>query len=181
MTTDSQHRLDAQLLLTSLPRDQIARLLKKPLQYVEECGVGTLLKDLQDYLTNSDAAQKEREKPYTGVSHPACRREHFVQVCDDDNKALQDLMGSEDVMEMVTCGRYPTFYQDPSYPELLVIWDHGEGPHCPYTFDDARLENRGWLNLNVYPKDLWDFVAMVAEQEGLTHEYAIFWLRGAEQ
>lgn len=115
------------------------------------------------------------------MSLPKYKAVPFTMVYDEDSSRLQDLMHGGDVRTCITSNQYPTVFNDPDYPDLVVVWDGGEGPHCPYAYSDECLEAEGWVNLGVYPKPVWDLVVEVAKARGLENSYAVFWLKGEDQ
>lgn len=149
-----------------------------------------------DSVAHQDFIQQVYPNPYTRVffgahrsqpledvaaSIPRGRSESFIVIEDSDHQALQDLMHSDDVKIAITSNRFPTVFNDPDYPDLLVVWDAGEGPHNPYAYESDHYDNEGWLNLRVYPKALWDIVSDFATHRGFTNSYAVFWVRGDER
>jgi hypothetical protein len=115
------------------------------------------------------------------MSLPKFEAVPFTMIYDENNTRLQELMHGDDVRTCITSNRYPTVFNDPDYPDLVVVWDSGEGPHNPYCFTDEHLESEGWMNLGVYPKPVWDLVVEVAKSRGLEDTYAVFWLKGEDR
>lgn len=71
----------------------------------------------------------------------------------------------------------PTIYNDASYPDLMVVWDHGAGPHSPYGYANEAA----WRDNHCVPPEIWDHVANIIETLSLTDEYVLVWLRGSER
>jgi hypothetical protein len=90
------------------------------------------------------------------------------------SRRLQDLMRSDDVVELVTLPWAPSVHRDPTYTDLVVVWDHGEGPHNPVCDDDE------WRRHHCLPAEVWDYVTEIVEAHGRQDEYLWIWLRSEE-
>lgn len=99
---------------------------------------------------------------------------------DDDfsreGRRLQDLMRSDDVVEFVTLPWAPSIHRDPTYTDIVVVWDHGESPHNPMAFDDPQ----NWRKHRCVPPEVWDYVAGVVAVHDRTDTYCWVWLRSEE-
>lgn len=93
-----------------------------------------------------------------------------------EGKTHHDIMHSDDVKEFLRMPWAPSVLHDPTYPDVLIIWDHGEGPHCPKW--EANAEE--WREGQVVPQALWDLAAEATHQAGLRDQYVIVWLRAEE-
>lgn len=99
---------------------------------------------------------------------------------DDDfsreGRRLQDLMRSDDVVEFVTLPWAPSIHRDPTYTDVVVVWDHGDSPHNPMAFDDPQ----NWRQHRCVPPAVWDYVAGVVDAHNYTDTYCWVWLRSEE-
>lgn len=93
-----------------------------------------------------------------------------------EGQRLQDLMRSEDVVELVTLPWAPSLHRDASYTDIIVVWDHGEGPHNPTAFDDGV----DWRKRYCVPRAVWEYVAEVVEAHNREDDYLWVWLRSDE-
>lgn len=141
--------------------------------HYSECTALPLYRRIAD-VSSTGAPDPDPKLPYT-------ENVPLVMVQDDQCEHLQALMHSDDIRNVITCERYPTVFNDPGYPDIVVVWDSGEGPHNPYTYHDEALADGEWLRLGVYPKEVWDLVREIAEYKGLTDRYAVFWLKGEDR
>ena len=93
-----------------------------------------------------------------------------------EGKAQHDLMHSDEVKELLGLHWAPSILQDPTYPDVLIIWDHGEGPHCPKWLPSPE----GWREGQAVPQALWNLATKAVHQAGLREDYAFVWLRAEE-
>lgn len=115
---------------------------------------------------------------------PDSKRDLFIIVDDVDNEEYQERMHSDDSKFIVTCERYPSVFKDPTYPDFLVVWDHGEGPHNPESFEHVSQnpsEMDSWYYLTVYPQWVWDLARRVVDDHGLKDEYVVIWFKGDDR
>ena len=91
-------------------------------------------------------------------------------------KRLQKLMRSDEVVEYVTYPWAQTIFGDPTYTDILVIWDHGEGPQCPNTFEEPV----DWRRHRCLPPEVWEYAAEVVAAHSLWDTYTWIWLRSEE-
>ncbi len=90
-------------------------------------------------------------------------------------RRLQQIMRDPEVVTLVTLPWAPSMLKDPRYTDVMVIWDHGEGPHCPESFQPDT-----WRTNHVLPPVLWNYVSELAKTLGVTDQYCAFWLRSEE-
>lgn len=92
-------------------------------------------------------------------------------------RRLQDLMRGADVVELVTLPWAPSIFHDASYTDIIVVWDHGQGPHDPTAFDDGA----DWRERYCLPSAVWEYAAEVVATHQREDDYVWVWLRSEEE